>query len=196
MPAKPIPWEWTNQREEAARHVADDILPNREIAARVGINDTTLYYWCQRSEFMERVNKLVADYRARIRRSGIAVIENRVARLQDIERRMARLIEARASAYANPEIPGGDTGLVVEEIKGIGSGEAFRTVYEYKTDAALLRELREYNKQVSQELGQWAEAGNEGRNQALDFLKVLDQQMKAGPAKTEDGEGAKQDVPD
>jgi hypothetical protein len=45
-------------------------------------------------------------------------------------------------------------------------------------------------------LGQWAEAGNEGRNQALDFLKVLDQQMKAGPAKTEDSEGEKKDVPD
>ena len=188
---KPRPWKWDQRRELAAKLIAEDQLPDIEIAKRIGISFVTIYDWKARPEFTARVDALVNDYRARIRRSGIAVVENRISRLQDIERRMARLIEARAAAYARPEIPGGDTGLVVEEIKGIGSGDKFETVYEYKTDAALLRELREYNKQVSQELGQWAEAGNEGRNQALDFLKVLDQQMKAGPAKTEEDEGEK-----
>jgi len=174
----------------AARLVAEDQLSDAKICEKIGISEVSLWKWKGKPDFSARVDKYISEFRSRIRRSGIAVVENRIARLQDIERRMARLIEARAAAYARPEIPGGDTGLVVEEIKGIGAGDKFETVYEYKTDAALLRELREYNKQVSQELGQWAEAGNEGRNQALDFLKVLDQQMKAGPAKTED-EGEK-----
>ena len=157
MPLNEIPWKWTKQRELAADLIAEDRLSDREIAKEVGVTPPTLYFWRAKPEFAARLDKLVERYRidrekdrARIRNSGIAVIENRVARMQDIERRMMRLIEARATAYVNPEIPGGDTGLVVEEIKGIGSGDKFETVYEYKTDSALLRELREYNKQVSQ----------------------------------------------
>jgi len=46
-------------------------------------------------------------------------------------------------------------------------------------------------KQAQQHLGQWDAEYSGGRNQALDFLKVLDQQMKAGPAKTEEPEEEK-----
>jgi hypothetical protein len=60
--------------------------------------------------------------------------------------------------------PGGDTGLVVRQVKMIGSGAAAQLVEEYPVDVALLRaeldvmrELREHEKQAAQELGQWVD---------------------------------------
>ena len=191
MPRNPIPWQWTKQREDCAKLVADDLLPDREISKRVGISDITLYEWRKKPEFMARVDSIVSEYRARIRRSGIAVVENRIAKLAEMEQRMQRLIEARATAYANPDIPGGDTGLVIKRVKGIGALKQFRVVEEYEFDKGLANEYREYLKQAAQDLGQWAADSNEGKNAALDFLKTLEQQMKNGPAKTEENEEEK-----
>lgn len=64
------------------------------------------------------------------------------------------IIKAR-SEY--PEIqwaPGGDTGLVVTTEKPLGK---FGTIRVYEVDTALLRELRETEKQIAIELKQWTE---------------------------------------
>ena len=193
VPAKPIPWKWTEQRELAAKLLAEDKLSDEEIAKRIGINDATLWQWRKKPEFTARIDQYVNEYRARIRRSGIAVVENRIAKLAAMEQRMERLIAARAAAYAAPEIPGGDTGLVVKEIKGIGSKEDFRIVEEYKFDKGLANEYREYLKQAAQDLGQWSEKGEAA---GADRLNELIEIARNGSAKAkpveEESEGKKE----
>jgi len=58
MPRQKIPWKWTKKRELVARLVAEDILPDREIAKKGGINPSSLYIWRTKSEFMARVISL------------------------------------------------------------------------------------------------------------------------------------------
>lgn len=176
------PWKWTNQRERAARLIAEDEKPDREIAGIIGVNPLTLWRWRASPEFMQRVEGFVSEYRARIRRSGIAVLENRIAKLADIQWRMDQVIAERAKAYGKPEIPGGSSGLVAMETKGIGSKGEFRIVEEYKVDAALLREYREFLKEGAQQLGQWSE--NKGDSAATDRLQELIEIARRGPAQS------------
>ena len=53
-------------------------------------------------------------------------------------------------------VPGGRAGLLVRRVKSIGAGENAREVVEYEVDTALLKELRELERQAAQEAGQWA----------------------------------------
>ena len=70
---------------------------------------------------------------------------------------MKAVIEARAEATEMQDAAGGDTGLLAHTMKSIGAGPNAEKVDEYTFDAALLRELREHEKQAAQELGQWVD---------------------------------------
>jgi len=65
MPRQKIPWKWNNRREMVARLVAEDILPDREIAKRGGINPSSLYIWRTKPEFMARVDQSEGELPAR-----------------------------------------------------------------------------------------------------------------------------------
>jgi hypothetical protein len=97
-----------------------------------------------RKRFVEEVQALPIAERAA-----------RIQRLNDHWLRMRDLVEARSEDHA--DAPGGDTGLLVRDVKVIGKGEDAREVEVFKFDAALLRELRETEEQAAKELGQWTE---------------------------------------
>src|SRR5262249_32081265 len=52
---------------------------------------------------------------------------------------------------------GGRTGLIVHNVKGVGKGDNFQLIDLYEVDVALLREMRECERQAAQEVGQWVE---------------------------------------
>lgn len=161
----------TDRHERAAGLLAEDRLKDEEIAAEVGITDRQLRKWKQRPEFAAKVAEYVERYAERILKQGIARKERRVAALHDRWERMQRVIEARADEHA--DVPGGDTGLLVREAKLVKvyktdgcmddgdetlySAKRDVLVYEYSVDTALLKELRETEKQAAQEAGQWTE---------------------------------------
>jgi hypothetical protein len=70
-------------------------------------------------------------------------------------RELQRVIAERGADPTMQDVPGGRTGLLLKTVKVIGSGEAARQVEEYRLDAALLKELRELEKQAAEEAGQW-----------------------------------------
>jgi len=150
-------FRWTKQKEQAAALLADDSQTDEKISEVVGIGRTTLHEWKKAPEFAARVKELVDAHRAVIRSRGLAIIENRVGYLQDRHNRMTRLIEARAASPQMQDVAGGDTGLLVHNVKSIGSGENAERVDLYEVDTGLLKELREHEKQAAQELGQWME---------------------------------------
>lgn len=122
-----------------------ELLKNPKIAARIGA------------------------YLAEVKARGIAHKQNRVdSYVRDFDL-TERVIAARARSYAAG--PGGDTGLVVGQLKTVKhvdrtddeAGERVwrEEVWEYAVDAALLNERLKLRKQVAQELGEWVERGEQ-----------------------------------
>ena len=113
--------------------------------------------------------------------------------MREVEAERARIYGAEQFKGA---IPGGHTGkVVITRYRLVTDPQTGKkqnvpiVAVDTQTEMVKLAML----KQAQQHLGQWDEVVNENRNQALDFLKVLEQQMKAGPAKeeTEEKEGEK-----
>jgi hypothetical protein len=151
------PFQWTKQREDAARLLAEDRLSDEQITAQVGLKERkTLSLWKRHPEFRARIESHVEAFRLAVRARGIACLERRVDQLNDRWHAMRRVIIERAEEM-DGEIAGGGTGLLVRQFKSLGSGEHAETVREYHVDTGLLKELREHEKQAAQELGQWAD---------------------------------------
>jgi len=66
---------------------------------------------------------------------------------------MRQLIDARAEEL-NGAVPGGETGLLVRQIKLSNTGIQ---VEEFAVDTRLLKEMRALEEQVAKELGQYAD---------------------------------------
>jgi hypothetical protein len=149
-------FEWNAKREEAALLVAQDRLSDEEIAKSVGVERRTLARWKLHPDFQSRVEKIIEEIRAKLVAKGIREKQNRLDALNDRCERMTNVIKQRAQVYAQVST-GGNTGLLVRQVKGIGKGEDFQVVEEYAVDTGLLRELREHEKQAAIELGEWSE---------------------------------------
>jgi len=142
----------TGKREQAAQLVAAGRLSFDAIAAKLEITDRGLYNWRLDPVFRARVDAINAQFAETMQQYGIAQRARRIAALDDRRRRLENLIYARAEAYAHAT--GGDTGLIVEQIKATGEG-SYQS--EWVFDAAVVRELRAHEEQAAKELGQWVE---------------------------------------
>jgi len=167
------PFEWSDAATNAAVMVAEDRVTDETIARRVGVSRSTLARWKRIPAFRSRVNEHFEEMQERARRRGIARLDRRMDAYNDRHRRMTKLIRDRGKDLKG-EIAGGDTGALVRKPKTVEvtvvqskvleDGEMKTTttrtreeVFEYAFDAALFKELRELEKQVSIESGTWAE---------------------------------------
>lgn len=165
----------TGQQEEAALLVAQDLLIDDQIAARVGVNDVTIWRWKRDPAFAARVAEHRGLWRERMTGQGLADLQNRIDAYNDRWRRLRQVIVARADDPELRDVPGGSTGMLVRTFKGIGGGERAEMVEEFAVDVGLLRELRELEKQAAQDLGQWVSKGElTGKNGSPLFRDVRD----------------------
>lgn len=102
----------------------------------------------------EVVKAAVEEWRAELREKSSTTRDNRMASYEDRLNRMRRLVEARAADPELRRIPGGDSGLL-SKVPKVSTFDGVE--YEYATDAALLKEWRELEKQVAIERGEWQE---------------------------------------
>lgn len=172
-------FEWTEARVNAAELIAARNLTHQEIADRVGVDRRTLWVWRKREEFASRVEEITEEYRAETRRIGIADKERRLAALNDRWGRLRRVMEERAEDSAVANAPGGTTGLIVRQLKSVGSGDSAMVVEEFSIDTGLLRELREVEKQAAVELGQWNEAPATEASKADEIIRAFQAGAKA-----------------
>jgi hypothetical protein len=150
-----LAFEWAPPRETAAQLLAEGEKSLPEIAADLGIHRNTLVTWKNHPEFAKRV----ADIRKLLGETIIArAIARKASRIRAMDERwhaMMQIIKERSLDPSMQDIPGGKTGMLVRTIKSVGSGDNCREVHEYTFDAALLKELREHERQAAEELGQW-----------------------------------------
>ena len=152
-----ISQNFPKKQEKAARLAAEDVLTDEQIAAECGITRRTLTNWKANRDFSERVTAIAGAYAQRALKHGLARRERRVSVLNDLHQRMLQVIEERAADEGLAAVPGGKTGLITRNLKGIGKGEDFQIVEVFEVDTGTLREIRSTQEQVAKELGQWSE---------------------------------------
>lgn len=82
----------------------------------------------------------------------LAIREKRLEAIQDRHDRMMRIVTERGDEMA-AEVAGGSSGFLTRDFKGKDGDRAV-----YKFDSALAGELREHEKHIAIELGQWQES--------------------------------------
>lgn len=142
------------RRLVAASLVAQDELTDEAIAASLGMSRRTLTKWKARPEFAAEVERIRAKCRAVVEAHALGTVAGRMSEYQHRHELMKQVIADRAVAGGNA--PGAKTGLLVKTYKIVGGQESY-PVEEWQVDTGLLKELRELEKQVSIEQGQWAE---------------------------------------
>lgn len=132
-----------------------------------------LVRWSAAHGWQARLAEIAEQERAAIVARGIAEKQNRIRTYDEIARGLQVVIAERAQDPTLQVVPGGRTGLLVRQVKLVkvyksepvedGDGETLFSakrdieVEEFAVDTGLLKELREYNKQASIEMGQWVE---------------------------------------
>lgn len=59
----PVRWEWTRQREIAARMVAEGSLTAIQIAKEIGVSRETIRFWKRSPQFQAQVNAYIEEAR-------------------------------------------------------------------------------------------------------------------------------------
>lgn len=144
-------------RSRAAELVAEGRLTDEQIASESGVTRDTITRWKRRSDFRAEVERHTQAARERITDEGIASRKQRIEELKARHAKLKRVIEERAEAPEVEAAAGGTTGLIVRQQKSLGSGLNATIVDEFSIDTGLLKELREIEKQVAQEKGEWTE---------------------------------------
>lgn len=105
-----------------------------------------------------------------VKRRGIAHKQNRIDALVERHNLIMQVVAERAKDPDVSGVPGGSTGLVVRQLKNVSHhyekdpnnprSKDIRVIeekWEASLDTGLLRELREHEKQIAQELGEWSD---------------------------------------
>lgn len=151
-----VEW-WTPTRTEAAVLCAEGLGPTA-VGAEVGVSAATIQEWLHRDEFKSRIASIQMEIDRQILNSGIARRTVRIKALQEQFDRLSHIIECRSrNSSAYPDEEGGRSGLLTHTIKGIGKGEDFEIVHEYRADTALSAERRAILQQAAVEVGEWQE---------------------------------------
>lgn len=146
-------FQWTRARVKAALLCAEDDLTEEQIATSVGVNRKTLYDWRMNADFQTRVKQHIAELEAAVLKFAIAKKRNRVARQNADWMRLQQIREERAEDPTMRHVPGGETGLVVRQLKMLGVGINAEVIEEFVFDAALVKAQSELEKQASGEVG-------------------------------------------
>lgn len=161
----------SEKQHRAAVLAAEDRLTDAEIAAEVGVSPRQYWRWKRDPEFMAAVEAERARLVQALRLKGIAEKQNRIDGLVDRHQRLQQVIEERAKDPLMQTVAGGKTGVMVASpmlVKvyiagGDEDGEILTPTkqselqYTFAVDTGLLKEMRDTEKQVAQELGQWSE---------------------------------------
>src|SRR5262245_43052138 len=122
------PFRWTRRRQQAALDLAEDVLPDDEIAARAGVSERQLYRWKNEPAFRAKVEEHAARLEEAVLARGVALRRQRVAAYDRRWRGLHQVIAERAADPSRRDVPGGKAGLVVRAVKNVGGREGEKGV--------------------------------------------------------------------
>jgi phage terminase small subunit len=144
------------------------------------------------TEISARITELSSRVEAGVVKRLIASSQARQDAYQDLYDRQMIVITERAADMAG--IPGGSSGMMVRQLKKIGSGEDAEVIEEYAYDTGLSKELRGTLQQMAQERGEWLEkkelTGKDGGAILIDDARQLLANRIAGIAARAGATGA------
>jgi hypothetical protein len=158
-------FDWTEQSEKLVSLVARGEDSNNRMAEELGIAVSTLKLWKSHPEFRRAVEEHVKAYREVALSTGVAILQNRLRRMNERYDRLYDIMLARASHPDYQGFPGGDSGLLIRRVKRVKSTvlkdgkeiEIGAERVEFELDKDLLREMRELEILAAKETGQWIE---------------------------------------
>jgi len=148
---------WNTKRVRAAQLVAEGQLTDEQIAADIKIGRATLHRWKLEPIFQARISQITEQMAEAIRKKGIRLRENRLAKLDAITTKLEQVFEERAKRALEVSEDAESPGLVTELKTGLVLIQHKRYGTEYVVDTPALREYREYMKQAAIEVGEWTE---------------------------------------
>lgn len=167
----------TSPKARAAILVAEDELTDEEIARVVGVTRRTLTTWKRQPAFAAVVGDHIGQLQAGMLRLAIAKKRRRLAVLDDLHAKALRVIAARSTDESLAEFAGGETGLLVRQVKVVGTGAMAREIEEAAVDTGLIREIRALEEQAAKELGQWVEKAEVGGK--LHIVRIVGADVEA-----------------
>ncbi len=174
-------FRWTKKARQAARMVASEEKTMREMCALLKIGLHTLDNWKKTPIFAQHVDALRERYGELAARYAIARKARRLEALNDRWERGKQVIAERAASEEMVDVPGGKSGLLVHEVKQIGAGASAKEVDEYHVDTALMKEMRELEKQAAHETGQWIDQKHIHQTGAVLVLNVIEEVITPQP---------------
>jgi hypothetical protein len=122
------------------------------IAKQVGVTPSAVTRF--RARHADEITQAVAQVERDITEYAIAQKVSRIAALDNRWTLAHQVILARANDPTFAWAPGYSTGLLVRDVKAVGSGEGVDLVDVFKVDSALLAELRAMERAAAEELAQ------------------------------------------
>ena len=157
MPARIFELKLQRKQQNKLLEWAAEGLTLTEINERAALFDPPFdVEWLQLKHARKRFNKTYSELKEEFEEQAFGEgLARRAVRLREKMERHAllkQIISERAGHVEMQDAPGGKTGLLALDYKG---KDADRAVY--KLDAALLKEMRDLEREIAIELGQWTE---------------------------------------
>ena len=179
----------TDQKREAAALLTETNLPIGKVAEQVGVDRNTIWRWRTEPTFAAHLAELTAELDKDAIRYAVARRRDRLAALERRQERLLQIVEERAAWFAEhePNVPGGQTGMLLKTLKVVGSGPSAVALPEYTPDVALSKELREIEKQAAIEVGQWTEKREVDTLATVQQVTVTERQILRLPPRDRSG---------
>lgn len=163
---------------EVIRMALEEGMSNAQIAEKVGVSSGTIATWLKRPEYKEAINRYNELLQEETFRLSVANKSRRIQDYQNIRDRIQTVIDGRAEAYSH--IPGGKSGLLVKQVKSIGSGINAYEASEYVYDTSLVRDILAISKQAAIEKGEWSEKStlDVNVNEQVKVIRFVEQEER------------------
>lgn len=162
----------TDPRQESFARYAAQGMTHKQAAIAAGYSAKSASAigsrLAKKENISQRIKELQTQVAEKVSESAARLIEVEIAsrkqRLEALNLRWRLLEQVRAERAADPtmaKVPGGKTGLLVRQIKSVGSGKDQKLIPEFALDIGMLKEIRLHEQQAAMELGEWKPGAGE-----------------------------------
>ena len=118
------------------------------------------------------IQKAVEAWREEVKVSAITDMSYRISRLHELESKLWEVIDERANDRQYEHVSGGNTGLIVHDVKAVGAGPSAQLVDVYAVDTPTVKAIQSLYDDVAKELGQRVDKVNVSGNLTREYVIV------------------------